>query len=434
MKVLFLKKLGLDGLFVATSQRGQIMLLIIILITVISFMLGAVLMYTGSQVLSSRNSVYKEQGLHIAEAGAELAIWKLNNEQNYNGELNTAFGNGDIDIVVENVGVSEKEITVMGYIPNKENPAIVRSVSFQTGISSDAVSFNYGVHVGEGGLEMNNGSKVIGNVFSNGNVFGGLGTITNDLIVAGNGHSVDDITVNEDTISYSCLSPAKIKGNLTYVNGGTRTCTVTGSISTQSAEIQNQPLPILQSQIDTWKSDAENGGIITGDYTITNNQSVILGPKKITGKLTISNNSTLVITGTIYVVGNILFDNNSTIELDSSYGSLGGIVLSDGKVETKNNASLNGSGQEQSYILVLSTNTANNAIVVDNNATGAIFYASAGGVELKNNVRAKEITGYKVKLNNNAIVEYETGLSDLNFTSGPGGSWEFIRGTYTIIK
>lgn len=410
------------------------MLIIIVMLSAISLMLGALLMYTGSHVLSHRNSVRKEQALHIAEAGTELAIWKLNNQPDYNGELNTSFANGAFDIKIANISSNTKKITVTTYMPTKEDPTVTRVVSVQVGVSSDAVSFNYGVHVGEGGLEIKNGSKVVGNVFSNGNVFGGTGTITEDLIVAGNGHSVDDITVNGDALSYSCLSPAKIKGNLIYVTGGVRTCTVTGNISTQSSEIEEVPLPISQDQINNWKTEATNGGVINGDYTKTNNQTVSLGPTKINGKLTIGNGSTLNITGTIYVTGDIVFDNNSIIRLDSSYGSLGGVVISDSKIEAKNNSSLNGSGESSSYLLVLSTSASDTAIVVDNNTTGAIFYASVGGVELKNNIHAKEVTGYKIKLDNNAIIEYETGLANLNFTSGPGGTRSFIRGTYSIIQ
>jgi hypothetical protein len=139
--------------------------------------------------------------------------------------------------------------------------------------------------------------------------------------------------------------------------------------------------------------------------------------------LTLSNNATLKVTGTIYVTGNITTGNNSKIQLDVSYGSLSGVVIADGVITVANNTILTGSGQAGSYILVLSTKSGTGAITVGNNALGAIFYTSAGGVTLSNNMKAREITGYQITLSNNAIVQYESGLENANFSNGPGGSW-----------
>jgi hypothetical protein len=371
----------------------------------------------------SINSVKSTQSYYASEAGIEDALMRLRNNPlmpplNYSLTVGGATTNVIIPEMIAGSRTVDSNGDALGRIRNLQ-------VIYQ--LDSYGVSFNYGIQVGEGGLEMKNGSKVKGNVFSNGNIFGGNGTVEGDVVVAGNGHSIDDITVEDDAISYSCLSPAKIKGNLTYVTGGTRTCAVTGSISTQSQEIQSEPLPISQSQIDQWKEDATGGGVINGDYTIGINQSQNFGPKKITGKLTVSNGATLTITGNLYVLGDIVFDNDSTIKLDSSYGSNSGVILSDGKIEAKNGVSILGSGQSESYILVLSTNNSNSAIVVDNNATGAVFYTNIGGIELKNNAGAKELTGYKIKLNNNAEIEYETGLANLLFSSGPSGGWKVLK-------
>ena len=66
------------------------------------------------------------------------------------------------------------------------------------------------------------------------------------------------------------------------------------------------------------------------------------------------------------------------------------------------------------------------AIDVDNNAEGAIFYTVNGVIRLRNNIKIREATGHKLYLDNNAIVEYETGLENTNFSSGPGGSWEVV--------
>ncbi len=64
--------------------------------------------------------------------------------------------------------------------------------------------------------------------------------------------------------------------------------------------------------------------------------------------------------------------------------------------------------------------------MVDNYASGSFFYSSAGGIVLSNNISAVEITGYKVKLDNNALVQYESGLANLFFSSGPSGGWKVV--------
>ena len=58
-----------------------------------------------------------------------------------------------------------------------------------------------------------------------------------------------------------------------------------------------------------------------------------------------------------------------------------------------------------------------------NNASGAIFYAHNGTAHINNNADLKEVTAYKLSLENLATVTYESGLADASFTSGPGGGW-----------
>ena len=75
--------------------------------------------------------------------------------------------------------------------------------------------------------------------------------------------------------------------------------------------------------------------------------------------------------------------------------------------------------------MFLSTyNATNNAISLKNNSDGAIFYASAGTLDVEQTASAKQITGYKVELENNAAITYESGLQSVNFSSGPSAGWK----------
>ena len=196
------------------------------------------------------------------------------------------------------------------------------------------------------------------------------------------------------------------------------------------------PMPISQANIDQWKTDAENGGTITGDYNINNNIS--LGPKKITGDLNLTaNNKTLTVTGTIYVQGNIEISNGSKIKCDTSYDTNSCVILTDGWVHLDNNGTFSGSGQAGSYVMFLTTLKGcnggsqlpqcthhNGAIDLHNNAAGAIFYSTDSLIYLHNGVNVTEITAYKLELSNNAIITYEQGLINAQFTAGPSAGWK----------
>lgn len=415
------------------SESGAVLLFTMVLFTIMILMMGAMATYTASEVASHRISVNKEKALNIAEAGVEMAIWKLNNQAGYSGESNTSFGGGTYDISVTTVDSSKKTITVTSYIPNNSNSTSSRTIKVNANIGTTTISFHYGAQVGAGGLQMSNNSRIVGSVFSGGNITGsGNATITNDVIVSGNGHNISGMDVNGNVLAYTCTNSV-IDGNLTYVTGGTNNCSVNGTTSTQSDEIATQPLPISQDQIDTWKGEALAGGT-TGNLTLSGSQTMSLGPKKITGDLSISNSAILTLTGPVYVTGNITISNSGKIKLASSYGSLGGVILSDGTINPSNSSMLEGSGQNSSYLLVLSTSASSSAITVSNSASGAIFYANNGGINVSNNFSAREVTGYRLIMNNNATITYESGLADTFFSSGPGGSWEFEPGTYLITK
>ncbi|MBI2450904.1 MAG: hypothetical protein HYV52_00995 [Parcubacteria group bacterium] len=199
-------------------------------------------------------------------------------------------------------------------------------------------------------------------------------------------------------------------------------------------------MPISDGQIDAWKTDAQAGGVIAGDYNVTSDVS--LGPKKITGNLNMtSNNRTLTVTGTIYIAGNIDIANNSRIRCDASYGINSCVVVADGWIHISNNGQFAGSGQAGSYIMLLTTApckgtgfsnpptpcaSAHHEASVDlhNSATGIIFYAKNGLINLHNTVNVTELSSFKLALDNNAVINYEQGLQNAQFTSGPSAGYK----------
>ena len=94
-----------------------------------------------------------------------------------------------------------------------------------------------------------------------------------------------------------------------------------------------------------------------------------------------------------------------------------------GVISLGNNAIIRGSGEEGSYLMLLTTSPANPALIVNNNADAGIFYASNGFIEINNDVSLREATAYGLHLNNNAVIQYDIGIANMLFSSGPGSGW-----------
>lgn len=408
------------------KEKGAALLLSTILILSVSLIISLGLSsLTFHSLISTRNKIKSIQSYYAAEAGIEDSLLRIKNEMQFSSPNTLIIGDSStsIEISEELIGGSWT-ITGQGDTNNR-----IRKLTVDYIGTSDEVSFYYGAQAGEGGIEMGNNAQIIGNVYSNGSILpsgGGRGEVTDTTIVALNGNKIEQTDVGGDAYAYSCKD-SDITGTLYYVAGGTITNCNYASLVELTNEIEAEDLPLPPEQITDWKDEATAGGIISGDYTLDGGETASLGPIKITGNMLIDNNSILTMTGLIYVTGNITIQNNSTLQLDSAFGSMSGIIIADGKIAISNNAFILGSGASESFLMVLSTNNsvdpANPAVDVNNNAEAAIFYASNGLIHLHNNIEIKEATGYKLALDNNAVISYETGLENVNFTSGPGGSW-----------
>jgi hypothetical protein len=194
----------------------------------------------------------------------------------------------------------------------------------------------------------------------------------------------------------------------------------------------HKDMPISDGVIQDWKNEAAAGGTCapplcdgSGNLTISNGASKTIGPLKITGNLTVSNNAHLTISGTVWVAGTVNFSNNSTVSLASGYGTRSGLIVADGTVTVSNNCVFSGSGTSGSYIMLLAAKNAPASTVmnVSNNSTGVIYYAQNGRIHLSNNAGAKEVTAYGIDMDNNATVTYESGLADIEFSTGPSGGY-----------
>jgi Tfp pilus assembly protein PilV len=419
-------------------ELGQIIIIAVVVLAIILIMAGSLIGYSVQHLKYERTAVHKEQALVLAQAGIDKAIYELNQNQNYTGETGTAMtGIGQFSVSVANIDMMAKRITVTGYAPSSANPVATSIVKATAVIDTTSVSFQFGIQVGEGGLTMANGSRVEGNIFSNGPI-SGSGTVTGTAVVGGAAGSITGITVNKDARAAS-MSNCRVGGDA-YFQGATTNCSVTGAKHPGTAPEATSTMPIADSQISDWEATAESYGT-TGSKTLSGVNNY-LGPIKINGNLTLINNAILYVTGPIWVNGNIIVGNDCLVQVDPTVGNASAVIIADtpanrsagGQIDTGNNSIMIGNGHKDSYLLAVSGHQGANAIDVSNNMTGVIFYAANGVINLSNNAGGNQLTGYGINLNNNAVVTYLVGLRNVVFASGPGGSWKYQNGSYVIVE
>jgi len=337
------------------------------------------------------------QSLFLSESGAEDAFYRLKMAKPIGSSTLITLNGNTATTTITDSGYNEKTITALGDVSFRQRK---NKLVLNTGVGA---SFNYGVQIGNGGLVMENTSKVIGSVYSNGNITGNNSpVITGDAFLAG-ASTISGVTVG-------------------------------GAIQT------GQPIlamPISDATLDQWEADAVAGGTISSPcpYKPANGSS--LGPVKITCDLEIDGTKIVTMTGTIWVSGNFNIANSAQLKLASSFGSGSSIIIADNpsnrltssKVNVQNSAQILGSGTAGSYVLVVSRNNSavgggsETAIEIKNSSNAPIYYAPYGKVTIQNSSNLKEVTGYKLEIKNSATVTYESGLANANFVSGPSGGW-----------
>lgn len=203
------------------------------------------------------------------------------------------------------------------------------------------------------------------------------------------------------------------------------------SCDTSRADPAPTNMPISQGNLDEWKDLAVAGGA-TSSIKIDGNNSRTLGPIKINGNLEVEAGGTLYIKGPIHVTGFIKVSGNGKIYVHSSMGTASGIVVADGIVELEGSGGIYGSGQAGSYVVVATTSTCpggsncaggSRAIKISGAAGSVVLSAPDGTVELEGSVSIKSLVAKKVKMSGASNIIYDAGLANLDFTSGPSGSW-----------
>lgn len=430
-------------------QRGAAMLIFVLFF---AFSAGAITFSLSQSIYSDFKDFNQlsrgKQAFYTSESLLEDVVYRqifdsftLNTTESFTLANVTAYATTTYDSVEDKYVT--KSSALFGTVVRKSEASIVL-----TGGSS----FNYGLQAGTGGITLNNSASVRGNIYSNGSVVQGTGSggnVYGDIVSAGPSGLVQSLTAT-GSIYANTINRINAGGNA-YYNIQVGTNAQNPVAGTKYTPVTNQPIvnfPISTTTIQDWKDDITTYGTVitaadplcsSGTYTI--NTSITIGFLRVDCNLDIRKTGggiTVTLNGPIWVKGNLSFTQGPTMQVASALGrkSVQFIVdnpsnrLTSSRIEVRNSTQFNGSGDSRSFIMLMSLNESaalagtQKAIDVTQSANGkVIVYADRGLIEIGNGITLKEVTGHKINIANSATVIYESGLSSLLFTSGPGGGY-----------
>ncbi len=438
-----------------SRKRGQA------LITAVVFFFGVSL----TIVIGALSPVFRQihiatdfqnskQSYYTAESGSEDGYYRLKNSLTTSFPETLAIGGATSTIALSTIDSTNKEIVSTGSYNNLIR-VVLKDITLNNGFL-----FQYGVQSGVGGITMNNNSVILGNVYSNGTVqsssngANNWNTITGSVVSADASGYVYQIYSTSSVYAHT-ISNVKASADI-YYSSSITSGIASGSNCPNShchSGSTDQPtvaMPVTDALISQWETDAANGGSVTctaGSYTISSGP-VTIGPKKIPCNLIISGNGTTVyFSGALWVTGTISFSGSGSsgvqIYVADSVGNKSVPVVADlstsrltgSTISLTGNSNFYGStGNSTSNVLLVSENNSaeNSGSVVAIDAAGGsagsvLVYAPHGQVSLSNGVQLKEVTAYKMTINNNSEVIYSTDLSNPLFVSGSSGAWKIRK-------
>lgn len=423
-----------------SDNRGAAIITAVMFFVIISTVMAIGLSSPVVREYTTARDFAKSKGAYyLSEAGSEDVLYRIKKAKPVSVQEIISLGGNIATTTITDVSGSQKDISSLGDI--LFNTRRVKS----TLTTSSGESFSYGVQAGDGGVLLQNSSTITGSLFSAGPVVGSNNLITGTVISGGttglNG-SITGVQNQGGSHMYAgTITNSTISGSAycNTISGSNKT-----SCQTLTAQVA-QPFPITVQDIADWEAAALAGGIATcsgGKYTI--NSSVSIGPKKIPCDMEITGTGsgggpTITLGGPLWVTGNIKIKNHLTIRVDPALVGQSLVIVADNPADhlTSSTISVEGEGLNfagapggNSWIMLISENNGaslgqpNEAIELEQGAQGDILlYARLGDILLKNNASVKEVTGYKITLQQSANVTYASGLQNALFTSGPGGTW-----------
>ncbi len=417
------------------KQGGQVMILSVVFFVSITLTVIAGLVSPAVREFKiSTDAIRSRQSLYLSESGAEDAYYRLKNLMTIgSSEVITLNGN-TVTTTIDSSVQNENNIISLADVSSRQRKTQLKLVS------TDGVSFQYGVQIGDGGIQLFGTSKLGGSTFTNGNIQGlssaSRNIIEGDAISAGGSM----LYITTDTVGKANFISNSTIGTDAYYNSIINT--TAGTYHPGSPDVADLPMPILDPVIDDWEADAVAGGTVTtpcpaGRYTINSNTT--LGPLKINCNfLYIESNAVLTLTGPVWVTGDIVIRQNASV---ISNGPTGFALIADKTSDHTNssrvtiNTTLSTNSNPTYHVVLVSRNSSTSQAAIDvTNSNSSytlpyILYAPDGKAAFNSSMNIKVISVKGLNVLNNAFLEFTTGPIDPYFpTFGWSSSiWKEIQ-------
>lgn len=401
---------------------------ILLLLSASMVIMNAVALPVVRDIKNVRDFSFSKQSFYTAEAGLEDAVLRLKTNKPLSSPEVLLLGGASATTTSTTV-LDQQEIVTIGDREERirKNKAILK---FGAG-----ASFNYGLQADAGGIHLKNSSSILGNVFSNGPITGANSNIVyGDVISADATGLLDNIHATGTAYAHT-ITGSEIERDAYYQSiSGT---TVGGTQYPGSPDQATSSLPIPDSLIEDWKNEALDGGIYAATCPYKISENTTIGPLMITCDLEVTGDPIITLNGAVWVEGDITIANTAHVQVNSSLSGKTIPIIADdssnptssGIIQLKNKIVFEGAGSN-SYIIFISQNKSAEqggnitAVSIENSVSGdVLIYAGHGKIEVANSVNLKEITGYRIEVQNSAQIEYESGLASLLFSSGPSGGF-----------
>lgn len=429
------------------STSGQVMLVLVVIFLFVSMaIVFGVINPILKQVAITRSVLNSQESFYLAESSLEEVLYRIKSSKQFSSTETLSLNGGTANTTITDIIDGKRVISVAS--KNFNYRSLRADLLLGTGIS-----FHYGIQSGQGGFILQNTSSIVGNVFSAGTVTGYGNYVYGDVISSGASGLIDGVhatgTARSHNIKKTTSNPTIIDGDAYYVNKDAGVV-VNGTSYPGSVDQPLVDLPISDDQIFKWESDALAGGVMTSNQcdsyssstktcTITTNKTI--GPIKIPFNLLIKCSSCVVtVSGPVWIAGDLTTQTGPIVKMATSLGNKNVAIISHDPTATSTKGIINigqstifqNSGSSGSFIFLMSMNNSaetggtTDAIILNQGASAMVAYASHGQVTLSQSVNIKEVTAYRIILQNSAQVVYDKGLPTTLFQTGPSGGYAII--------
>ena len=181
------------------QQQGIAALTLVILIGSLGLAIGGGIVFTVTrQIEQARIAARSGEALAVAEAGIEEVLLRIQQGDAVPSPLVLTVGSGTATVTYSTTGPTY-DITAVGDVGGTTRRIAVQQVLD----NYDAVGFDYGVQIGDGGVTFGPNAVINGDIHSNGDIIGSSGVVTGDATVgaglpptADTEYTVNDIDYN----------------------------------------------------------------------------------------------------------------------------------------------------------------------------------------------------------------------------------------------